>query len=336
MDSQYPDSPHQNESFLGCVLERNGPDGLINSLSFLFGAFALTINGRLISASDNFASLVEYDVAELRDMSALDLAVPECRSELQHRLSRDITRRYELQLLTKTGAVKQVVVSPQLFHAKGRKYRLAEFIDQSGFYALQRNQLDNFRNTACALTQAIEQRDPYTNGHMSRTASIAVKLAEALGLKGPAIESIALGASMHDIGKISVPIEILTKPGKLASHEWAFIKRHPEIGHCILSSIDFEKTVKDIVLLHHERHDGSGYPYGLGGREIPIEVSIVAIADCLEAIAGVRPYRKARSFHDAIAIMEQEASRYDREVLGVARSLVDGEELNGHEYSPES
>ncbi|MFC6672461.1 HD-GYP domain-containing protein [Marinobacterium aestuariivivens] len=335
MDSRYQGCPDQIEDFLESVFLRHGPDGVIDALSFLFGAFVLTMNGRLIAASESFAALVGYDITELRDMDVLQLVVPECRSELKRRLAADITARYELQLLSKNGAVKQVVVSPRLFHVQGRKYRLAEFIDQSGIYALQRHQLENFRNTACALTQAIEQRDPYTNGHMSRTTSISLKLAETLGLKGPVIDSIRLGASMHDIGKLAVPIEILTKPGKLVSHEWAFIKRHPEVGHSILASIDFDKTVKDIVLLHHERHDGSGYPYGLGGQEIPLEVSIVAAADCLEAIAGVRPYRKARSFQDAIAIMEQESPKYDREVLRAARSLVDGGELHGLEYNPE-
>ncbi|MBQ0808501.1 MAG: HD domain-containing protein, partial [Porticoccus sp.] len=136
----------------------------------------------------------------------------------------------------------------------------------------------------------------------------------------------------HDVGKISVPIEILTKPSRLEDHEWAFIKKHPEAGYKILTGTHFVKEIEDIVLLHHENQDGSGYPHGLKGEEIPLGAAIVSVADGLDAIAGTRPYRKASSFIEAIKIMEGEANKYRKEVLVAARQLVESGQLSGPEF----
>jgi PAS domain S-box-containing protein/putative nucleotidyltransferase with HDIG domain len=326
----------QLDIFLQTVIAREGAEGIINCLSFLFGAFALTCDGKVIACSPNFAQLTGYERAELYGMNVRDLIATDYLDDLNSRLSLDVTERYSSRLLSKSGAQRHVIISPRTFSANGTKFRLAEFIDQTDILHYQQQQAAMFHATASALTCAIEQRDPYTNGHMSRTTQLSIRIAELMTLDQKTVELISLGASLHDIGKISVPIEILNKPSKLELYEWEFIKQHPEKGHKILAGVSFEKLVKDIVLLHHESQDGSGYPYGLQKDEIPLGVAIVTVADCLEAIAGVRPYRKAYSFEDAIVIMEQEACKFQPDVFDAARYLVKCGEISGTEFRPYS
>lgn len=335
MDQRIRETATLLQEFLEGVFLREGAEGLVDCLSFVYGQFVVTVDGLVVAASNEFAELLEYRLSELYGISALELVVPEDRDVLQKRFSLNHTDRYKLRLLTKSGVKKYVTVSPHIFFVAGKAHRLAHFVDNSDIVNIHREQIINFRNTASALTHAIEQRDPYTYGHMSRTAYIAERIAKTLQLKTHVIETITLGATLHDIGKISIPIEILTKPGSLASYEWEFIKKHPEIGHSILSDVKFNKAVKDIVLLHHERQDGSGYPFGYQGDEIPLESAIVGIADCLDAIAGIRPYRRSYSFEEAIVMMESEAGKYPKELLKVARHLVFHEELEGREYNPD-
>ncbi len=318
--------------FLDKLFEEEGAEGVVNSLSFLFGAFVVTLDGVVIGANDGFLNLVGYAHSELNGMSALDLVVPADRLNLKRRFSLDLIDRYELQLLTKGSTIKHVLVSPRIFFSGGRKYRLAEFIDNTATIDLQRSKIENLQHTSTALTNAIECRDPYTKGHIARTSLISVRIAELMQLDSQAIDSISLGASLHDIGKISVPIEILTKPSKLEAHEWAFIKKHPEAGHKILNGSSFDKTVEDIILLHHEHQDGSGYPYGLQRDEIPMEAAIVSVADSLDAIAGIRPYRRAYSFLEAVEKIEGEGYKHHKEAMLAARELVESGQLDGDEF----
>lgn len=310
------------QGFMERVFIEEGADTLVDQMSFLYGYFVITCEGRLIAASKAFVDLLEYSLDEITGLMVVDLVVREDREELARRFALNISERYPIRLLTKSGGKKYVTVSPHLFYVSGKPHRIAHFIDNTDQINIQRELIVTFRNTASSLCHAIEQRDPYTYGHMSRTAYIAGRIGSVLQLNEREIEAIKLGAGLHDIGKISVPIEILTKPTGLVSHEWAFIKKHPEIGHDILADVNFDRTVKDIVLLHHERQDGSGYPFGLGSDDIPLETAIVGVADCLEAISGVRPYRKEHGFEHAIEIMESEREKHPKELLKIARHLV--------------
>ena len=323
----------QFEYFLQKLLVCEGAEGVINCLSFLFGSFVLTCEGKVIACSHSFAEMTGYARAELYGMNARDLIAEDFRSDLHNRLSTDVTERYNSQLMTKSGTLRHVIISPRIFSANGTKFRLAEFIDQTDIVNYQQAQTAMFHDTASALTCAIEQRDPYTNGHMSRTTQLSIKIARLMQLDQHTTDLISLGASLHDIGKISVPIEILNKPSKLEPYEWEVVKQHPIKGHKIIAGVNCEKLVKDIVLLHHENQDGSGYPYGLQKDEIPLGVAIVTVADCLEAIAGVRPYRRAYSFEDAIAIMQQETFKFHPEVFSVMRHLVKSGDIKGTEFS---
>jgi len=139
----------------------------------------------------------------------------------------------------------------------------------------------------------IEQRDPYTAGHQRRVAELAVKIATKMGLPPQQILGLRTASTLHDIGKLYVPSEIISKPAPLSQAEYAIIQEHPKLGWEVLKKIDFPWPVAEIVYQHHERLDGSGYPRGLKGHDILLETRILMVADAVDALSTDRPYRLA-------------------------------------------
>jgi len=168
--------------------------------------------------------------------------------------------------------------------------------------------------TVPAFASIIEVRDPYTAGHQKNVTNLSVCIANEMELSNQDLEAVFVAAAMHDIGKIGVPSEILSKPGKLSNLEFAFIKEHARVGHDIISQIDFPWPIADIILQHHERLDGSGYPNGLKGSEIHLIARIIGVADTVDAMASHRPYRAA---------------------LGIEKALEEIERLKGIKYDPD-
>jgi putative nucleotidyltransferase with HDIG domain len=152
-----------------------------------------------------------------------------------------------------------------------------------------------------ALT--VERRDPYTAGHQKRVADLACAIATELRISEKMLEGIKVAALIHDLGKISLPGEILTKPGRLTENEFNLIKEHSQIGYDIIKDIDFPWPIADIILQHHEKCDGSGYPLHLTGDDILLETKIITVADVVEAIASHRPYRPGRGFTEAFEVI---------------------------------
>lgn len=179
----------------------------------------------------------------------------------------------------------------------------------------------NMLESVSAIAAMLELRDPYTSGHQHRVAQIADAIARELHLPQEMIEGINLAAVVHDIGKISVPTEILTKPGSLSDVEFSIIKQHPELGYEVLKEIDFPWPIAQIILQHHERLDGSGYPKGL--REgILLEARILAVADVIEAMASHRPYRAGLGIERALEEIEaQRGILFDTDVVDAALVL---------------
>lgn len=176
--------------------------------------------------------------------------------------------------------------------------------------------------TVQAMAFTIETRDPYTAGHQRRVTKLACALAEKMKLTEDQIEGVRMAGDLHDIGKIYVPAEILSKPTKLSEAEYDIIKTHPRVGYDILRTIEFPWPIADIVLQHHERMDGSGYPKGLKGKEILLEARILAVADVIEAMASHRPYRPALSIEAAVdEISENRGRLYDPDVVDVCLKL---------------
>jgi len=184
---------------------------------------------------------------------------------------------------------------------------LSEPIEEAGI-AARRNGL----SAVYALVSAVEARDPYTYGHSRKVNFYAVALAEAIGLSPDEVSRISVAALLHDIGKIGVPDKILNKKGKLSKEEWEAVKSHPRLGANIVSHIPNLVPCVSGILYHHERWDGSGYPEGLKGEEIPLEARILAIADAFAAMTAARPYRPAINPEDVVKEMKKSSgSQFD-------------------------
>ena len=158
---------------------------------------------------------------------------------------------------------------------------------------VEEHQRTMMRTVVAALGATVEKRDPYTSGHQRRVAQISGAIAKEIGCDTELVEQIELAARIHDLGKVAVPAEILTRPGLLTDEESALIRGHAKIGYDILQSVGFAGPIPDMILQHHERLDGSGYPCGLHGDEISIGARVIAVADVVEAISSRRPYRAA-------------------------------------------
>jgi putative nucleotidyltransferase with HDIG domain len=166
------------------------------------------------------------------------------------------------------------------------------------------------------LSKIIETRDPYTAGHEDQVARIACKIAKEMNLTEDQISFIHIAATLHDIGKISVPSEILTKPGTLSNLEKEIIKTHCKVANDVLANIEFPYPVAEIIYQHHERMDGSGYPRGLAGDQIALEARIIGVADVIDAMASYRPYRPALGVDAAIdEIVKYKGISYDPVVV---------------------
>ena len=165
-------------------------------------------------------------------------------------------------------------------------------------------------------------KDPYTAGHQQRVSDLARSIAKEMGLSADQRDFIRTASAIHDIGKISIPAEILSKPTKLTNLEFNLIKTHAQSGYDILKDIEFPWPVADVVRQHHERMDGSGYPQGLKGNDILLEARIMAVADVVEAIASHRPYRPSLGIDFALDdISRNKGILYDADVVDACLKL---------------
>ena len=172
------------------------------------------------------------------------------------------------------------------------------------------------RDALEALVSALDARERETQAHSNRVARFSVYLAREMGVAAPELDVIEHGAMLHDIGKIGISDSILLKPSPLTEDEWAEMRKHPEIGAWILNSVESLKSASEIVLTHHERFDGEGYPNGIRGRDIPLGARIFAIADCLDAVVSDRPYRRGQPYQYAREeIQRNSGTQFDSEVV---------------------
>ena len=198
------------------------------------------------------------------------------------------------------------------------KRKQAEQQVKQGYEKLQRT----MEATINTISKIIETRDPYTAGHQNTVSQFAVAIAQEMKLPEDKIEGMRIAALVHDIGKINIPAEILSKPSKLNEMEFSLIKNHPKTGYDILKTIDFPWPVARIVLQHHERLDGSGYPQGLKGEKILLEAKIIGTADVVEAMSSHRPYRPSLGIDKALEeISQNRGTLYEPEVVDACLKL---------------
>jgi HD-GYP domain-containing protein (c-di-GMP phosphodiesterase class II) len=192
---------------------------------------------------------------------------------------------------------------------------------------MQKNSLEDMINIIIAISGV---RDPYTAGHQRRVSELAVEIGRQMKLDAHTLHGIEITAKVHDIGKVSVPSELLTRPGKISDMEHSVIKQHSEVGYNILKSIKSPWPIADIVRQHHEHLDGTGYPQGLHGDQIRLESRIITIADIVEAINSHRPYRPSLGLDVALkAINEHKGVRYDAQVIEACETVIE----QGFEFS---
>ncbi len=182
----------------------------------------------------------------------------------------------------------------------------------------------SYAATVRALSNAVEARDAYTGKHAERVAAYGIQIAGALGLPRPEAPEIEFGFLLHDIGKLAIPDAILYKPGELTDEERALMAKHPEIGAAILGEIEFLADAAKVVRSHHERWDGSGYPDGLAGEEIPLAARVFALADVFDALTSDRPYRPASSIDEARGMIVAGAgTHFDPQIVAAFIAIDD-------------
>jgi len=182
-----------------------------------------------------------------------------------------------------------------------------------------------------SLSSTVDARDPYTAGHQKRVAQLAVAMAMEMELSQTTISSIRMAGILHDLGKIAIPAEILSKPSTLSDIEFSLIKTHPQVGYDILKNINFPTPVAQIVHQHHERMDGSGYPMGLPGEDILFEARILTVADVVEAMSSHRPYRPGLGMDKALAEVQKNKGRiYDPDAVDAClKTMSENFKFNG-------
>jgi putative two-component system response regulator len=201
-----------------------------------------------------------------------------------------------------------------------RKRKEAEKALQRSYDQLQ----ETFVATVNALASTVEMKDPYTAGHQRRVTRLACAIAKEMGLPEERIEGIRMAGLIHDIGKINIPAEILAKPGLLSEIQYNMVKIHPQVGYDVLKEIKFPWPVAEIVLQHHERMDGSGYPHRSSGEEIILEARILAVADVVEAMSSHRPYRAAHGLEMALdEISSNKSTLFDPDVVDICLKLFE-------------
>jgi PAS domain S-box-containing protein/putative nucleotidyltransferase with HDIG domain len=291
--------------------------------------FAVDAEGMVLSVNQFGAEQLGYTVKELAGQPVLNVFYDDDKEAVKRQLTVCIQHpsevfQWECRKVRKDGNILWVKETARTVrYAEGN---LVVFIVCEAI--TERKQADehlkesferlrkSLESTVSALASALEMRDPYTAGHQQRVTDLACAIAEEMGFAEEQIDGIRMAGLIHDIGKINVPAEILNKPGQLTEIEYGLFKNHPQIGHDVLKTVEFPWPVAQIVLQHHERMDGSGYPQGLSGEEIMLEARILAVADIVEAIASHRPYRPARGAGDALEeILHNKGTLYDSEVV---------------------
>jgi putative nucleotidyltransferase with HDIG domain len=268
----------------------------------------------------------------------LDLSLPD--SHGMETISRVRLAAPSLPIIICTGLDDEAVGLSALQHGcqdylvKGRgdgaqiRHTILYAIERKGMEEERQQNTLKFKRvllqTVRSLSLTLEMRDPYTTGHQRRVAEIAVAMGRRLGLDDDRLEGLHTGGLVHDIGKINVPAEFLSRPGHLSSEIHQVIRTHPQMGWEIMHDIEFPWPVADMILQHHERMDGSGYPNGLKGDEILFEARILAVADVVEAISSHRPYRAALGLDVAVDELTRHCGTYyDPDVVAVCLGLVE-------------
>jgi len=287
--------------------------------------------GCYLDVNDSYEATTGYLRAEALGHTSLDLGIwaePSERADAVAELEAEqgSLRNYETRFRRKDGSIFPALISAEETEILGAPAIIMTTRDITAQKENEERLSRTLNQTIAAIAHTIEKRDPYTAGHQQRVSELATAIARDMGMDKEKLEGLRLGGIIHDIGKIYLPAEILSRPGRLNSAELALVKTHSEVGYEIVSTVDFPWPVAKLILQHHERLDGSGYPNGLRGDEIIIEAQILAVADVVEAMASHRPYRPALGIETALDEIRQGAGRvYNADAVGACVHLFEAE-----------
>jgi PAS domain S-box-containing protein len=297
-------------------------------------AILIAQDGMLKFVNRIASEMTGYSEQELHSSPFLEFVHPDDRDMVGERYLRrlkgDMTlSRYAFRLINKDGSIKWVEIDAVLVAWEGKPATLNFLSDITERKKAEKKlgeTLSSLRNALGGIIQVlsatIEKRDPYTAGHQRRVADLARAIGQEMGITADRVEGLRIAGIIHDIGKVSIPAEILSKPTRLTEIEYKLIQSHPEVGHDILRDIDFAWPLAEMVLQHHERMNGSGYPNQLKGEEILLEARILAVSDVVEAMASHRPYRPALGIEAALEEIEKNKGVfYDPDVVSACLTL---------------
>jgi len=282
--------------------------------------------GVIVEANAAAGSLLGYTRKQLLGMRASKLyANPERRAEFTQTIGeKGAVANWEVVLTRQDGSEvvcqeSATLVLNESGKVAGVQAILRDITEQKHAEERLRRRLEA---TVATVAHVTETRDPYTAGHQARVVEVSTAIAEELGWAEEQVAVLRVAAQLHDIGKISVPAEILSKPSTLTESELSLIRRHPTVGAKLLEAVDFGAPVREIILQHHERLDGSGYPHGLCGDDILAEAKILTIADVVEAMSSHRPYRAALGIEAALDEIESHrGTHYDPQAVDACLRL---------------
>jgi PAS domain S-box-containing protein len=272
-------------------------------------------------------------VEEALKVNLLDFILPDDRERIikiivKDMFEEDLRQTNEFRAVTKDGREIWISAVGARIRHQGRLAGLVSFIDITERKNAEKRLRSSFINLAETVSRAIESRDPYTAGHQRGVAKLAYLVGERMGLDEDRLQGLYIGGLLHDIGKISIPASILTKLGKLTEEEWALICAHPKQGYTILKDTSLPWPVADMALHHHERLDGSGYPHGISGDKLSLEVRILAVCDVVEAMSSHRPYRPAKTRKEFLEeIKSGQGTKYDASVVDVVLQIIESGEF---------
>ena len=301
------------------------------------GIFQTSPEGQYVSVNPALARMIGYDTPEelmkgVTDLSKQGYVNPEDRVRYKKIIEEQgIIQEFETQHYKKDGSIIWISINARTVKGEAGKLlyyegtieditssKLAEEELQKTLEKLRKS----LSGTIKTMSLIVETRDPYTAGHQRKVSSLAWVIAQEMGLSNDTVDTIRMAGIIHDIGKISVPAEILSKPGILTKIEMSLIKVHSQSGYDILKDAGLPYPIAEIVLQHHERLDGSGYPQGLKDGQILLESRIISVADVVEAIASYRPYRPALGIEAALEEIEKNKDiLYDAEVAEACLKL---------------
>ena len=296
--------------------------------------FIIGDDGAFIDTNRSFLELFGYNesdsaIKHLKDLVRIPADLRAVRSEVY---THGFLKDYEITLMTRRGDILYCMVTANpLKDENGSFFGFQGIIRDITFQKRVQEDIERsmeemrkiMNGIVRAMVMTLEAKDPYTAGHQRRVAALASEIAMRMELEPRRIEGIRMASLIHDLGKVYVPSEILSKPGKISTAELAIIRMHSRVGYEILRNIEFPWPLAECVLQHHERLDGSGYPAGISGEDILLEARILSVADVVEAMISHRPYRAALGMKNALdEIIDNRGRLYDPLTVDVCITIL--------------